>query len=225
MNDMYTGLLLTAAMICAVILGGWLLTRIKGLPEEVSRKFIHIGVSCFYFFYAPYIYGTELWGELLLPVVFLACNLFVALTGKPLSVSRAMSGTNKLGTSYYPLSIIILILLTRTDIGLDIRDLGAGVLVMGFGDGLAGMIGSLAGGKKISRITGSKTWVGSAVMLTVSFVCIVCIYEGELSFQSVDTAVYAAVAVFATLVEAFTPKGLDNLSVPLLTALLCMLVL
>lgn len=224
MSTEFEGVLLSAALVCGVLFFGWAIGKIDSLPKEFSRKFVHIGVSCFYFIYAQYLFGTSLWLELILPVLFIMANAFVAVTGKPKALSKALSGGNKFGTVYYPVALVILILLTRiSDIGMNIRDFGAGVLAMGFGDGLAGLVGAQVHGKKIPLLKG-KTWVGSTVMLVVSFFVIMLVYWGGFDFSAPEVWLYLGCAAFATVVEALTPFGLDNISVPVLVALFCMLV-
>jgi phytol kinase len=226
MEPAYEGILLAFALILGVLFFGWAIGRIPNIPKEFSRKFVHIGVSCFYFIYADFLYGQSIWIELALPVAFIAANLYIALSGKPKALASALKGSNRLGTVYYPISLVFLIVCLRLlDIGMTIDDFGAGVLVMGFGDGLAGLIGSMAGKNKIPHLPGTKTWLGSAVMFFVSFLVILLVYEGSLAFLSSKIWLYVLCALISTVIEAFTPKGLDNLTVPILTAFVCMLVL
>lgn len=217
------GVLIGLALVGAALGAGWALGKIPNLPKEVSRKFVHIVVSCYYFVYARYLYGRGLLLELALPVAFIFANLYIAFTGKPKALARALAGHNRLGTVYYPVSLTVLTLMVRVlPIGMDLKDMAAGLLVMGFGDGLAGMIGSLLGRRKLPLIPHcSKTWLGSGIMLGVSFLALLLVYEGGLVFDS-DVWLYLAGALAATFIEAATPRGLDNLTVPILVSLLCM---
>lgn len=222
MDERIKGLILSFALICAVLFFGWVIGKGKGKggSKELSRKFVHIGVSFFYFIYARYLFGTGLLVELAMPVLFIFSNLYVSLTGKPKALSKAMSGGSRFGTVYYPIAMVILILLSRVE-GLDlgIKDIGAGMLVMGVGDGFAGLTGAFFGKKKIGVLFGNKTWLGSLVMLVASFAVIMLIYGSS------EWWLCAAAALFAAVVEAMTPNGLDNLTVPVLSALFCMLVM
>lgn len=216
------GVLISGALVCGVLFFGWALGKINDLPHEFSRKFVHIGVSCFYFVYVQYLYLGSIWLELALPVAFIGANLFIVITGKPKALASALEGSNRYGTVYYPLSLVILVCCLRIlDIGMNINDFGAGVLVMGFGDGFAGLFGSMLEKNRIPYLPGKKTWLGSGVMLVVSYLVISLLYSGSL----VLSLPYFICAFFAAAVEAFTPKGLDNITVPILVALFCMVVI
>ena len=119
------------------------------------------------------------------------------------------SGDN--GFLLYPVAILLLVFLS---FGLmnDIAVGGIGLLPLAYGDGLA----SLAGRKwpwGRFRIFGTqKTLTGCAAMFAASFITLLIystIFNSQ--FQIVDSALIAAAA---TLAEALTPGGFDNITVP-----------
>lgn len=216
------GLVLTFALVGAVVFFGWALGKSKIASKNFVRKFVHIGVSCFYFVFRSYLYQAELWVQLIPPVSCFFANFLVAYTGKPKSL--VFEGGSKYGTAYYPASLAFLVVMLEYEVlGMNIEAFGAGVLVMGFGDGLAGLIGKAVNGKRIGFLKEKKTWVGSVVMLLVSFGIIFWLY-GEASDWT-TYALYVLCALFATVVEALSAKGVDNITVPVLTAFFCALVL
>jgi phytol kinase len=100
---------------------------------------------------------------------------------------------------------------------------GIGILVMGYGDGLAAIIGQRFGKEKIHHLTGKKTYAGSMTMFLVSVIVITGMtwrykYEWIRHLPGLGTAI--VIASISTAVEAMTPMGLDNVTVPIGTAVL-----
>ncbi|MBG0762817.1 hypothetical protein IY230_04235 [Acholeplasma laidlawii] len=181
----------------------------KGIiGEEGSRKFIHIGVSNWYFIALIFMQDpSDILITLIPPVSFIVLNYISYKTNLIKSMER--NGKGNLGTVYYPISLTILIffsfyVLNNAYIGL------LGVMIMGYGDGLAAVFGKKYGTKDIGH---GKTVVGVVTMFIVSLIAgsLIIIYSNSL----MRLWIALAVAVFATLTEYLTPKGLDNLSVPL----------
>ena len=99
----------------------------------------------------------------------------------------------------------------------------AGILPMAFGDAAASIIGQKSGHHKFRGIP-NKSYEGSIAMFLTTFISVtfsLLIYSYLYPF-SVLTLVVASlgVAIGATIFEAVTPKGLDNLTVPLISAIL-----
>jgi len=88
---------------------------------------------------------------------------------------------------------------------------------MGYGDGLAAVVGK-AFPRKPYRIFGAgKSLTGNLTMLVVSFavLALLLVWQGIVPVLPVALGL----SLLATLVEAVTPLGLDNLTVPLASAL------
>ena len=129
------------------------------------------------------------------------------------------------GLVQYPISIIMLILLRHFGVG-DMVCVGCGVLGMGYGDGLASIVGMKV---KSGHMPGQKkkTIAGSVTMAVVTFVIVLTLnlaYRQGVAFAKVAMVSLLA-AICATFVEAYTPLGLDNISVPLTINLIAGLVL
>lgn len=123
-------------------------------------------------------------------------------------------GKGNLGTVYFPISLLILVVLTFGI--LDRPEIGAiGILILGYGDGLAAVIGVKYGKHKL--IFG-KSFEGSLAMFVASLMVGLVISS---LFFPITTALILGVtiAILATIVELFSPKGFDNLTVPLATSL------
>lgn len=97
-----------------------------------------------------------------------------------------------------------------------------GILAMSYGDGLASVFGIRFGKKKYQIFDESKSYIGSFAMCVSTFILVVVAmgYYGTLVVSMEVILSICGIALVATLVEGTTPRGLDNLSVPFITALL-----
>jgi len=117
------------------------------------------------------------------------------------------------GLIYYPLSIFILVLLFLLGY-IKKENIVSGILIMGWGDGLAAVVGTHIGQHGYRVFSKYKKSIeGTATMLIVSFIVLVI-------FSSLNWYMLILVAIAATLLENFTPLGFDNITVPILSAFL-----
>ncbi|MBR6086099.1 MAG: hypothetical protein IKP61_10890 [Spirochaetales bacterium] len=186
--------------------------RLGEARSEVARKIVHIGVSNWFFIYA-YIFEGDVW-----PIVGLAAfaviNAVLNVSGLLAKIMAQESTKRNWGLVQYPISIILLILVRKAGFG-DLTAFGCAVLGMGYGDGLASLVGRHVKSPKLWKDS-KKTVAGSVTMATVTFI-VVLIMKTTYGNAGMETALLSAAAcsVAATLVEAVTPFGLDNISVPL----------
>ena len=95
------------------------------------------------------------------------------------------------------------------------------MLVLGWGDGLAALIGESSAGPAFRVWTGRKSAAGTAVMFAASFVVVFAFtlaFSRRFGSLLPAAGVAAAIAAAATLVELVTPLGIDNITVPLAVA-------
>ncbi|KAK8889449.1 dolichyl monophosphate biosynthetic process [Tritrichomonas musculus] len=209
----YSFLLLGSILIIAR-----LLTHVDGISPEAVRKFIHISISNWWFILSNYFSG--LWQSLTGPILFIIVNSLATF----LDWARFFGmndRTRNYGLIHFPLSLAILIILQHFNIITEYMT-GIAVLIMGYGDGLAALLGKKFGVSKIHPLVGKKTYVGSFTMLITSI--FIMVFFSELyqlgwatSFSGIS--IILITAIVATLLEVLTPFGLDNLSVPIGTAL------
>lgn len=179
--------------------------------SEVARKIVHIGVSNWFFIYY-YVFESDIW-----PIAGLACfavlNAVMNVSGGLKTVMGQDSKKRNWGLVYYPVSIIILIALKSFGV-CDIVSVGCGVLGMGYGDGLASLVGKRGKSAKVVK-KGSKTWAGSITVAVVTFTVVLLLKLGYTDASAARiTLSAAAAALAASAVEVWTPYGLDNISVP-----------
>lgn len=211
-------------IIVSVIFIGMIIVSAKVFEKagkEASRKYIHIMLSNWWII-AMIFFDNMIWAAFV-PALFVVINYVSYKKGIIKVMEREDNDENKesLGTVYYALSLFILALITFGP--LDNPAIGlCGIFVMGYGDGLAAVIGQAIKSKEFIIKGNKKSLAGSAAMLIVTIIIIG-------SFLTYSNADYVAiktilVAALMTIIEAVSIKGTDNLTVPLITSLLVLLV-
>jgi phytol kinase len=202
------GVLYGFAFIFIVLNVASLLQRKKLLGDEGARKFIHIGVSNWIII--PVVFIDNVYLALIAPVLFIIINFLSYKYNLIPAMERDQKSTNDLGTVYYAISLTIIVYLMYA---LDLKTEGIfAIAVMGWGDGLAAVFGKQFGAKKIFEKYNSKTYIGS---FTMGFMTLLL----GLGFMN-SLPLILLVVLTAIIVEYLTPKGFDNLTVPLLIFLL-----
>ncbi len=220
MADMDTnilGLLISFPVMGLVIAIGILLKRYASISSEAMRKFVHIGVSNWWFI--EVIFFTKVEFAVVAPIFFIVVNsMFTFLNwGKAIGLDDRK---RNYGLIYFPITLLIFVLLQYQGMLSNLATT-LGMLVMGYGDGLAALFGSKWGKRKVIFTAGGKSVVGTTVMFAVSF--IICLIG--LGFYSTlgggQVLLYSLLlGIAAAIIEAVTPHGLDNVTVPVLIALL-----
>jgi len=194
-----------------------LLLRRGTLAPAETRKVIHIGVSHWWLIYLVLIVSP--WVGLLGALIFIAINT----VSYRLHVFKAMEdpepGKN-LGTIWFPLSLALLIGLELAGV-LERWEAGVGVLIMGWGDGMAAVVGQRLSRSPILVFGSKKSLAGTTALVVFSFIVslLFCLWFTPGLPLWVLLLRAASTAFFAALVELATPFGIDNLTVPLLSAL------
>ena len=118
-----------------------------------------------------------------------------------------------LGTAYFPLSFAALIWLLWDHPHL----MAASLMSMTWGDALAAVVGQRIGQRRYSVAGSTRSLEGSVAMFLVSWAAtlaaLALLATGHLDFTAMMGAA-ATTALGAALVEAFSPWGIDNLTVP-----------
>lgn len=184
------------------------------LSNEGSRKFIHIGV-CNWWIIAM-IFFENLYYAIVVPVAFIIFN-YLSYKYQYVKGMERSSSKNDLGTVYYPISLLLLVILAYTDYSS--MYIGAlGVFIMGYGDGFAAVLGKKYGRNTFKIMGNTKSLEGSLSMFVCSFIAASIILSIFHNGPAPIIAIALILAGFATIVEMITPFGLDNLTVPLLTS-------
>lgn len=213
------GILVSYLYIVLVIIGARIFEK-KG--KEASRKFIHIMLGNWWFI-AMY-YFTNVWVAAFVPATFVIIN-YVSYK-KDLIKVMEREKQDGLGTVYYAISLFILVIVSfgiykTPSLGLIPN------LVMAYGDGLAGLIGKVIKSKKYKLSDTKKSVAGSITMFVISSILIggylAFWHTGEFWATPHWSVVSMLIGFLITAIEAGSAKGTDNITVPLGT--LCMLLL
>lgn len=193
------------------------LKRLLTLKEEFTRKFVHIGVGSWIL---PTVILFDDWRWAVVPPLsFVIINIISFKFDLIKSMEQEDKGN--LGTIYFPLAFCLLLPLLWSQKGGKLST-SVGIMVMAWGDSFASILGKRWGQHRFSIKGNTKSLEGSIAMFIFSFLAaLFCL----LFFGSLESAhaiwLSAVVAGFATVVEAFSLWGTDNLFVPVLSALLC----
>ena len=181
-------------------------------PEqpEWSRKLVHIGSGPVVLI--AWFCGIERW--IALPVAGVV-TLLAALNHR----LRLLPGIEDIdrrsyGTVGYGASITLLFWLLWPDRA---QAMAAGVLVMAFGDGLAGLVGPLVASPRWQVWGQTRSLVGTAVMGAATAVVLLSVAALQPATAPPLWALLTMAGV-ATALEQWATAGVDNLTVPLAVA-------
>ncbi len=209
MND-YIGLALSFTYLGIVL---FIALKLEKRPYELSRTFVHI-MSANWWLIASIAFKSP-WLVSIVPLFFVIFNAVTFFFGWFPAINYQPDGKN-FGTVYYALSTLFLTYVSFQP-GSSLMIGGVGLFVMGYGDGFAAFIGRKWGKHPFQIFQAKKSLEGSVTMFVVSF----AVLYAYLTYASgsVSIMLCLTIALVATLVEAISPWGLDNILVPLITAL------
>lgn len=190
------------------------LRRYRKANTEVTRKVVHIGAG--HAIVLAWWLHTPAWMGIVAAVLFSG----VALLSYRYPILPGINsiGRHSLGTFFYAVSIGLLTGLFWPSGHPDLAVLG--VLVMTWGDGLAALVGQRFG-RHPYRLAGmNKSWEGSATMALASGIVALTVLGGVYGWGGAVVGVAVAVALAATALEAVSTYGIDNLTVPVGSAVL-----
>jgi phytol kinase len=179
-----------------------------------GRKFLHIMTGNIAFI-LPLFNTREI-------MVFLAAAPFILFTFmispyspvKSMQIKASKAG-HGLGLVYYSITWTVLgyLFFNHKEI------IAVGILAMSYGDGLASVIGVKYGGRTYNVFGDVKSYAGSCVMFLSTFIImIVALIFYDVSLSHIVLFYLVFIAFITTLVEGLTPKGIDNITVPFITA-------
>ena len=189
--------------------------RLLNLPGSFSRKSIHIIVAIWGCYVFVVFEHKEM--AIVLPVLFALASIHPIR--KRIFNYSGIADTFHPGMLYYPISMIMLFWFCW-----DSHLHGAAMislLNLGLGDSAAWIIGSRYGKRQYSIGESKKSYVGATAMLVVCVISTTVVLMCTSSPLTIlDISAIIGISAGATLLEAVCANGLDNLSVPLGSALL-----
>ena len=213
-------ILLSYGYVLAIIAVSGRLEGFMGLSRGSTRKFLHAMIGNLVLV-IPFFRVSS--APVLIAAPFIMVT-FLASPHTPIPRIRSMLGSlanlteegHHMGLILYSTSFTLLVVLfpTRPDI------VAAGILPMAYGDSSAALVGRRMGRR--GTLNG-KTAEGSVAMFATSLVSLLLCLAFFSSFMSFTLAQRVApsivTALVCTVVEAVSPRGSDNIAVPLLGAL------
>ena len=181
------------------------------LSVDLTRKFVHIAVGMIAF---PLVILFQAWQFAIIPpLVFIVVN-YVSYR-RQIFAGMETGERGQLGTVYFPISFSILIPLLWPQPAL----LVASLMPLTWGDAFAALIGQRFGARRFTILGQTRSIEGTSAMFVFS---LLAVFLTLLFFaQPIATSFVFAliVALIASIVEAFSPFGIDNLTVPLSSAI------
>ncbi len=183
-------------------------------PAEFTRKLVHLGIGVMILFLPRLFTSTA-------PLIWMSF-IFILITAVGLGTGKlpGLHGTGRpsCGTVLYPLTFFILVLVFWPGLK---SILILSMLLLAFGDGLAAITGeSLPHPHEFRLGRDKKSLEGSAVMFLVSFLTVtvllprLAVLDGYTISFTRAAWIGLLTALPATVVEALSSRGWDNLTAP-----------
>ena len=208
-----------------LIIGSWIASLIYianqvkssgDKDDELSRKIVHIGTAATI---------PMAWAFGLSKILIVSCGILITaftVFNRRWRLLNSIEdiGRKSFGTTAYGLSITLLVALLwpeRADA------VTAGILVMGIGDGCAGLIGRHVNSPRWTLFGQTKSLAGTLTMAIASMVCLFGLSLSTSTEISIPTMLI--ISSSAVVLEQISVAGVDNLTVPVGVALLWQLLI
>jgi phytol kinase len=217
----WLALILAFVYVLVAIGLGEVLRRSLHLSQEFTRKFIHIAVGMISI--PTVLMFQSLYWAIIPPLAFVAINYLDYRFG----LIQAMMSSNRsnLGTVYFPISFAAILVLFWGNPTMPTTHphlVVAALMPLTWGDALAAVVGERMGRHRYTVFGYTRSLEGSATMLVVSALAT---WLALGTFPPATRLVVALVtALGATVAEAVSPWGIDNLTVPAVSALILALI-
>jgi phytol kinase len=192
------------------------LSRLLPDDPELTRKVVHIGSGNVILL----AWWLDISQTVIVSAAIIAAAIAILSYLIPILPSIESVGRKSFGTLFYAISMGILAACFWLN---NPQYAVIGILVMAWGDGMAAIIGQRFGRHQYQIGEVTKSWEGSLAMAGSALIvtgAILLVTAGN-SWQTWTITI--AVAFVATIAEAFSKLGVDNLTVPLASGFLCFL--
>ena len=189
---------------------------------EVSRKFLHIMIGNM-IFAMPFL--SDAWVMVWFLTLPITIILFFLTEYSPIKIENSVTESgHALGLFFYAGIWTILIAVFSKQIWI----VALAIVPMVYGDGFAALIGQKFGKIKYTVFGGTKSLEGSLTMFVITTVMSVFVWMvfTTIGYPMPEFNLFYIIAIsaVATVCEALSYGGIDNLSVPALTSILYYLV-
>ncbi len=204
-------LFIALAYVAIVVAIAETLRRTFNFPVDFTRKFVHVGVGMSAF--AVTLIFRTWYIAIIGPLAFILVNYFSYRYQIFRGIETGQG--SQLGTIYFPLAFSMLIPLLWSQPAL----LAASLMPMTWGDSFAAILGARFGSHPFTILNQRRSIEGSLTMFVFSFVATFAALTIFAAPFERSMLLAFPTAVIATIVEALSPWGLDNLTVPIASAI------
>lgn len=206
MNDNFIHLLWLSSFFLALFALAELLYRFAKVDAEHTRKLVHIGTGLLTMLF-PIMFTHYAWVIGICAAFFSILSLSLRFGFLP-SINAIERKSH--GSLAYPVVVALaFVFYYFNNTGQDLYYFYVPVLIMALADPMAALFGKKFPWGKYTIGKEQKTWLGSiAFFITASAVTFFLV-------PTYDLLALILVPLVATLAEAFSSKGLDNLTIPL----------
>ena len=218
------GIIATFIFVFLVIGVAEFLRKRFGLSSDFTRKVIHVGVGNWIFLW-PFTF--QYWYTICIPpAIFIVLN-YVSYRKEVFKAMERKEKAGGLGTVYYAFSLTVLSA-AFWYVG-EAWIAALGMMLMAWADGLADVVGRRYGSHLYSVFGSIKSIEGSVgffiigiLSSTVTILFFTTFWNLVLP-QSIFL-ISVLISGFGTFIEALSPRGTDNLTVPILSSVLLALI-
>ncbi|MEM7590371.1 MAG: diacylglycerol/polyprenol kinase family protein [Cyanobacteria bacterium P01_A01_bin.83] len=189
------------------------LSRILTDDPELTRKVVHIGSGNVILI----AWWLKISQSVIISAAIIAAAIAIMSYILPILPSIESVGRKSFGTLFYAVSMGLLTAFFWQD---QPQYTVIGILTMAWGDGMAAIIGQRFGQHKYQIGQISKSWEGSLAMTLAALMVTVSVLWSVEGNNWQIWIIGIVVAVFATIFEAFSKLGIDNLTVPIISGFL-----
>lgn len=201
-------LLAVFAYLATLVIVADVLSRLIVDDPELTRKVVHIGSGNVILL----AWWLNISAGVIVSAAIIAAAIAILSYLIPILPSIESVGRKSFGTLFYAISMGVLTACFWKNTP---QYAVIGILIMAWGDGMAAIIGQRFG-KHLYQIRGiTKSWEGSLAMATAAFIVTQLVLWSVLGNSWQIWVISLIVAIIATVLEAFSILGIDNLTVPL----------
>jgi len=216
------GIVATILFVFIVIAIAEAIRRFFSLSSNFTRKVIHVGVGNWILLWP---FAFDHWYAILVPPALFVVLNYISYRRELFKAMERKEKAGGLGTVYYAISLAVIapvaMILGVTWIA------ASSIMLMAWADGLADPIGRRYGVHKYHVAGSTKSVEGSLgfFLVGVCSVAVSLLYFSAFShIPPVNIPIFAlGIAALGTLIEALSPAGTDNLTVPILSFIIALL--
>ncbi|MGF1541303.1 MAG: diacylglycerol/polyprenol kinase family protein [Pleurocapsa sp.] len=213
-NPLIYPLSLVFAYLIILVIIAEVLSRLITEDPELTRKVVHIGSGNVILL----AWWLNISTQVIVSAAIIAAAIAITSYFTPILPSINSVGRQSLGTLFYAISIGILAACFWSS---NPQYTAIGILIMAWGDGMAAIIGQRFGKHSYRVFKITKSWEGSLAMAVTSFIVTSSILAFTYGNIGQIWLISLIVSILAAVLEAFSKLGIDNLTVPLGSAMLC----